>query len=116
MPCRDDRDDSSYGNASSYGEREINRRFKEGELTKAVLCAVLTTLERDGVLPFNPNSFGIDWKEAGVTQKEAAAWWKKHKEKDAVRRLAEAAEAAKERVRVAALAKLTSDERKVLGL
>ena len=68
---------------------EINRA---GEITpnqaKAVLCGVLTALERRDELAVIFNR--IDWLEVGVSRELTHTWWLGHKELDAQRREAEA--------------------------
>ena len=106
MPCRDGMED--FRRSEEYAERALIR---------AALCAVLTALEREsgGDLYENVLSF-IDWKEAGVTEKEFRKWWKDHKMEDAERRAYEREERRKEEVRKFALSKLSDEEKKILGV
>lgn len=58
----------------------------------------------------------VDWAEVGVSRKMVEAWWEAHKKEDERRRVREAKEKEKEQKRKAALAKLTAEDRKALGL
>lgn len=104
MPCRDGMED--LRRAEEHAERALIR---------ASLCAVLTLLEKD------PGGFAlmlkqIDWKEAGVSKREFLGWWEDHKEEDAKRRERMAEQLREIKVRKDALAKLTDEEKKVLGI
>lgn len=79
------------------------------ELTKAaieaILCGIATKLENMGNLD---TIMGLlNWKEIGLTEEHFNKWWADHKQKDAERL---------ENLRKNALAKLTAEERKILGL
>jgi|SanBayMetagenome_1026888.scaffolds.fasta_scaffold63463_2 hypothetical protein len=105
MPCRDDM-------AEDMWRREA---AEKAAMVEASLCAVITLLEKD------PAGFAlmlkqIDWKEAGVSKREFMRWWEDHKEIDAARRVREAKEKAKKKLRDGALAKLTPEEKKILGV
>jgi hypothetical protein len=84
---------------------ELNER-------EAMLCAVLTCLETDGsgedVLAH------LNEKEAGVTLGQIEAWFIEHKEKDRHRR--EAEKMIDELKKRAILARLTEEERRILGV
>lgn len=96
MPCRDD------GQlASEYGN--LQRRLDE---VTQMLCGVLGAIE-EAEEPVRIDHLAIETQE----------WWNKHKKADEQRRSVE--ERAKEARRLArerALAKLTPEERRALGL
>jgi hypothetical protein len=79
-----------------------------------MLCTVLSTLENENELGHFAELF--DYKEGGITREQLFKWWAEHKEEDRQRR--EAARRARElqEKRKAALAKLTTEERKLLGV
>lgn len=90
----------------------------------AMLCGVLSSIYKlDGYIQntmilqdYFSNSVG-EWfneAEAGVTWDSVQQWWTDHKLKDEARKAVEAAE--RERKREAALAKLTPEERALLGV
>lgn len=94
MPCRDtDMPCDDYGPS---GHMTITK-------FEAMLCAFVTKLAVTDRLDKVVES--IDWNEAGVTRREFESWWQAHLTKDTARRRREAA-----------LAKLTPDERRLLGL
>lgn len=113
MPCRDD-----WGvNITRTTPRE-NRHGMELSDFEAVLCGLFTALEGkeqiNDMLPLWLSN--VDWKEAGVTRKKVETWWKKHKAADETRRKLEAALRKKAELKASALAKLTTEEREVLGI
>lgn len=90
---------------------EYQARLKqERAMFEALLCASFTLLEDQGLLD------QLNWEEAGVTKKDALAWWTSHKKEDEARRKREARRKVKEEKRKQALAKLTPAERKILGV
>lgn len=102
MPC------SSNGEDAYYRERANN------EFAKASLCAVLTALSLRGRL--NVVLEDIDWKEAGLSKDDLFRWWEAHQVADQQRRLREKSDAERKQMQQEALAKLTDDERRILGL
>lgn len=107
MPCRD----------WTVEDEWRMRDAKEMVMLRSSLCAVLTKMESN--MPkktFEQWMDAIDWKESGVTKDELMTWWEDHKEEDARRRAREAKEAAEKKIRKQALAKLTPEERKILGV
>jgi len=104
MPCRDWTVEDRYSEIS-----------KEKAMLRASLCALMTALETDDAA-FGAILKKIDWKEAGVTKRELLMWWEDHKEQDRVRKVRETKEAAEKKLRAEALAKLTPEEKKVLGI
>lgn len=75
----------------------------------AVLCAILRA-HGPSVLD------GVDWKEAGVSHAEFSKWWKCHEQEDAERRRREAEYQTVRTKRADALAKLTPEERAIIGV
>lgn len=107
MPCND--------GSNSWGavERPTRHGLNIDEF-EAVLCGVFTELDAEGELYL---WFGdIDWKEVGVSRQAVETWWTTHKKEDEARRAREKAECDKKALKAGALAKLTDDEKKVLGL
>lgn len=64
MPCHDGRD--AYRTVFEYRD--------------AQLCAILTVLERKGIL--KEVITADDWREAGVSSAGLFAWWKEHQKAD----------------------------------
>jgi hypothetical protein len=82
--------------------------------TEATLCAISAVLERSDQLKAVLDQ--VDWKEAGVKRYQFESWWATHKAEDELRRTAEQAAAERKRKISAARAKLTPEERQLLGL
>jgi hypothetical protein len=80
----------------------------------ARLCAVFRVLERRGLL--NEVLDNANWAGSGVSQRSTEAWWSEHKALDQQKKEREIAEEQRKRDREAALAKLSTKERKALGL
>ena len=111
MPCQDDYPSHTV----EYRDKpETKKRL---DLVTRLLCALCKKLENTGY----PNYI------AAVEKGELATWWKTHKKIDAAREAREvkqkAAKAKKEQeerrkkeTRKNALAKLTADERRALGI
>ncbi len=83
---------------------------------EAALCGILTELK--GNYPFEyarilPN---LDYREMGITEDELMEWWGTHMAKDEARRKREQEARMRETAKNAALAKLTKEERAILGL
>ena len=106
MPCRVDDYSTRYVTETRHGMTIAD--------FEAVLCGLFTETEADGELFLWLGA--VDWAEVGVSRKTVEAWWEAHKKEDERRRAKEAAEKIKEQKRKAALAKLTAEDRKVLGL
>lgn len=115
MPCYDGRDRGEEMVQIASGERA------RAERAEALLCAVLTQLEKDNLLATVMSV--ANWDEAGISYAYAHDWWEKHKAMDEVRRKKEAEylarnaekEARKKR-KQEVLAKLSPEERKILGV
>ena len=107
---------------------EIDRLKAKLAEREAMLCGVLTALtEIDAAFHMEVRSDGMalnlvadampvwyDGSEAGVYWADVAAWWADHQARDRRRRAEEAQE--RERRRQQALAKLTAEDRKLLGI
>ncbi len=102
MPCRSYEDDHRTGSATdSWQYKEL--KANNDKLAR-IACKSLTEL---GMIdPENPIFFDNE-----VTQ-----WWEKHKEADRKAQEERERKARERRIRGEALAKLTAEERKVLGL
>jgi hypothetical protein len=97
MPCRSDGWDAPY-----------REDLKELEMLRAVVCAFMTAY---------PDEYSkINWKKAGVRQKELELWWETHQEKDRARREQEEKARREHELKKAALARLTDEELRLLGL
>lgn len=120
MPCNSD-----YGySSSSHYERLYQEELKHNNWLEAALCASLTALEnlmkQNGCAhPYDV----IDYKEAGIKRVDLIKWHDAHKIKDAKRREREAEErkakdekAAKAKARKALIAKMSPEERELLGV
>lgn len=106
MPCRDE--------FSEFEDR--NRDREKSANLEATLCGVLTLLKAQGGNSDIDILNKVDWIEAGVSRKWAIEWWTDHQRVDNERRHREAAEARKKAAREVALAKLTAEELKLLGI
>lgn len=105
MPCYDGRE-----NIHTIVEyRKDPNTVKKLEWAEAALCMLMKHIA-EGQLTKQ------DFKNAGITRAQLADWWKAHKAKDDARLAKEAAAAKAERDKLAALNKLTMEERKLLGL
>jgi len=114
MPCRNDYDPSM--NSNIFKDCNHSAFNAELEVVAPALCAVFRKLEAEHGLLMEGFLNQIDWRGAGVTKKEVLSWWNTHKEQDERRREREAQEAAAKKLKKAALAKLTPEERKLLGV
>lgn len=111
MPCNSD-----YGYRSfSHYETRYEEERERNEWLEAALCAALTAL--------NSNYDALDYKEAGIKRADLIKWHDAHKIKDAERREREAEErkaraekAAKAKARKALIAKMSPEERELLGV
>lgn len=120
MPCRDYYDD----NPSAYYADTIAGLKKQVSFAESALCLALNTFEQ--VLTNFKAEFDINIKtnpldvmvieEAGIKRDELETWWTRHKILDAKHRAEEEARAREHRIRNQALAKLSAEEKKVLGI
>ena len=131
MPCydgRDSRDREIELLQTASDERARAERVAIGlgeraraERAEALLCAVLTQLEKDNLLATVMSV--ANWDEAGISYDYAHGWWEKHKAMDEVRRKKEAEylarnaeKDARKKRKQEVLAKLSPEERKILGV
>ena len=101
MPCKDYEE---YDRYDDY-ERDIRALEKQNDRLARIACKAMTALSKDGHADF-----------LLLEDDEVREWWVKHQEAD---RKAKAVEAEKLRiaqVKKDALAKLSAEERKVLGI
>ena len=132
MPCYDPPDRHEQAeSARRYKEsitgplhEEIDTLKSELAEREAMLCAIIRML-KDSALALmdekgrfqhaNLDSLydAVDWEEAGVKRSDLISWWIEHQRRDEERLAREAAEL--EAKRQKALAKLTHEERILLG-
>lgn len=98
---------------------EISRLERELAQREAMLCGVFTLLENGftshGITFYLPAVLDrVNWQEAGTTRMWTEQWWEDHKERDAERRAEEARQLARRRQEI--LARLTPEEREILGI
>jgi hypothetical protein len=121
MPCYDGRD--IVGN--SYHESEMEQAKDRIKWRDAALCAIMTLMEKDKSLQTFLKK--IDYKEAGIKQRDLEAWFIEHKREDEIRRetekrqkeakaAAKALRIAQEKAREEAIKSLTPEQRKALGI
>lgn len=116
MPCRDYYDDHPNQYFKDVTEPALKKQIAFAE---SALCQTLADFERFlhcvrhmvPELSLHPLDH-INYTEAGITREELEQWWKQHKVLDAKNREAERLK----KLRESALAKLTKEERKVLGI
>lgn len=101
MPCQ------SYDTnwADDSNDRDVRRLKKETDKLARIACRALEELERNGIEDM-----------LLLKDDETREWWAKHKEADAREKARVAEIERKERVRTEALAKLSHEERELLGL
>ena len=101
MPCQ------SYDTnwAETSNDRDVKRLKKEADKLARIACRALEELERNGIEDM-----------LLLKDDETREWWAKHKEADAREKARVAEIERKERVRTEALAKLSHEERELLGL
>lgn len=109
MPCQYDETADEIAARVNARDKRLKREAcqpykKELDLVTRLLCEVMTI---HGDMKLSPMEF--DEKIADHT--ELQAWWKEHKKMDERREINERAE-----LRTKALKKLTSEEKKALGL
>ncbi len=109
MPCRDYYDE----NPSAYYKDTIEGLRKQVSFAESALCAALRHIE--SAYDADPVQY-VDCKSAGIKPKELKEWYVNHKALDEKHRAEEEARAQAHRIRNQALAKLTAEEKKVLGV
>lgn len=115
MPCRDFYDDHPQAYFKDVTEPALKKQVAFAE---SALCQTLAALERC-IASYNEEHGTnrhvldqIDYAAAGITKSQLSKWWNEHKELDAKHREAKRIE----KLKISALAKLTVDEQKALGL
>ena len=115
MPCRDFYDDHPEQYFKDVTEPALKKQIAFAE---SALCQALIALKYVDSLveTFSPKQGDfydwINYKEAGITKAQLIKWHKEHRELDANHREQERLK----QVRESALAKLSEEERKVLGV
>jgi len=117
MPCRSYDDSPGYG---SSGSRETQDKM---DMLARMACRALTALETINEVAGNDVKNTVDIGatiNAVLNDSEVAVWWPKHKAADAAeqerkRKIAEA-KTNLAKAKKAALAKLTKEEKKILGI
>jgi len=121
MPCRDYYDDHPDQFFKDHTEPALKKQISFAE---SALCQTLAAFEKvlasvkhdyDDTVDTDVNHY-IDFKAAGITMKELNTWWKEHKAIDEKLRAEEAAKKNAKQLRKSALAKLTDEEKLVLGI
>lgn len=121
MPCRDYYDDhpeAYYGPKLADKDKEIEKLKKQVSFAESALCAALNALEHvdslvETVSPKTGTYYDwLNYAEAGIEKKALLFWHAKHRALDKKHREEERLK----KVREDALAKLTDEERKVLGV
>lgn len=101
MPCQSY--ESSWANDSN--DREVRRLKAEADKLARIACKALTVLEENGVGDF-----------LLLKDDEVADWWSAHKEADRKEQARLAELERRERVKAEALARLSTEEKELLGL
>ena len=101
MPCRDyESDNWSYDNS-----REVAKLKKQADKLARIACKAMDALEESGIEDL-----------LLLKDDEVREWWLKHKEADRKERERVAEKERKERIKAEALARLSAEEKEVLGL
>lgn len=108
MPCRDYEDDNGYG----FSSVQLDRLRSQNDRLARIACKAMTELAKDGRADF-----------LLLADDEVREWWTAHLEADRKaqeelkrKREAAAAKAVKTRKRNELIARLTSEERELLGV
>ena len=101
MPCQSY--DSSWDSGSN--ERKIRELKKQADMLARIACKALDELEKNKIEDM-----------LLLRDDEVRTWWKKHKEDDAREQARLAEVERKKRIKEEALAKLSTEEREILGL
>lgn len=104
---------------NSCGMPAVDTTGQKLDRVTDMLCQVLGTIERQhGLVNGRPSNrgTGADFSNKVVVSASVMKWWKEHKKIDEARLERERQEEEVEEQRLAALAKLTAAERKLLGL
>lgn len=115
MPCRDYYDDHPEAYFKNVTEPALKKQISFAE---SALCSALAALQHvdslvETVAPKQGDFYDwLNFKEAGITKPQLVKWHKEHKILDARHREEERLK----KVKADALAKLTAEERAVLGI
>lgn len=101
MPCQSY--DSSWDSGSD--QRKIRELKKQADMLARIACKALTELEKNEIEDM-----------LLLQDDEVRTWWQEHKEADRKEQARLAEKERRERVRAEALAKLSTEERQILGL
>lgn len=101
MPCRVFYDDHPEDYFRDVTEPKLKAQISFAE---SALCGALTALTRLGFDALDQIAYG----DIGIKKSELKMWWEEHKKLDEKHRQQE--------LKLSALAKLTDEERKALGL
>jgi hypothetical protein len=101
MPCQSY--DSSWANDSN--DREVRKIKKEADKLARIACAALTELEENGIA-----------EVLLLKNDELREWWAAHKEADRKEQARLAEKERRARVKEEALARLSEEEKELLGL
>lgn len=116
MPCRDYYDDHPE---QYFRDVTVPALKKQISFAESALCAALNAYEKtlknfkndyDDYISLSPLDH-IDFEDAGITKAELKEWRTKHQKLDEKHRAEEA-----RKLRESALAKLSPEERKILGV
>ena len=101
MPCM------SYDTnwASSSNDREVKKLKQECDRLARIACKAMTELVKSGHADF-----------LVLKDDEVREWWEKHQEADRKAQEAKAEKARRAKVKREALAKLSDEEKKILGI
>jgi hypothetical protein len=101
MPCM------SYESnwASDSNDRDIKRLKSEADKLARIACKAMTELVKSGHADF-----------LVLKDDEVREWWEKHQEDDRKAQEAKAEKARRAKVKKEALAKLSDEEKKILGI
>jgi len=112
MPCRDYYDDHPD---AYYTDVTKPALMKQISFAESALCAALDALQKSASKEYPPYVGHwidqIDFPSAGIDRKELLDWRVKHKAMDEKHR-----EDEKKRLRESAMAKLSKEEKEILGL
>lgn len=114
MPCRDYYDDHPEQYFKEVTEPALKKQISFAE---SALCAALKTIEGmlvkqgSGDFGYRDVYEAIDYKEAGITEPQLREWHTTHQKLDKKHR-----EQEQKRLKASALAKLTPEEKKALGV
>lgn len=101
MPCYD-----GSGPTPSYSDTfEMQQIKARNDMLARIACRAMTELEKNGMEDF-----------LLLSDEETRVWWTAHKAWDAKRQAEEAEKLRKEQIKKEAIAKLTAEEREVLGI